>query len=188
MRTITSPTRNQMESKAQTDLLLMACKITHPDLAEPIRVITEDVNGVSYLNGKIVNYKWDDGTGLQIFQGFPFVWKLVTDDDNPPKAQISFSNVDRRIGAAIIDSSIVRAQIRLTGLVLSDFSSTVDSSNSRTPLGTPSTWYNADWLFLSNCQGDDATISGDLTSYDIANEPCPSIRTTFDRTPGLYRG
>ena len=72
-RTLTDSFRNSVQSQVQTDLLLLAAIIVHPSLAEPIRVVTEDINGVSYLNGKIVNYKWDDGYyGLQLFQGFPF--------------------------------------------------------------------------------------------------------------------
>lgn len=187
MRTITNATRNSFQSRANTELLLMFAEITHPTLDAPIRIVTEDINGISYQNGLAINYKWDGGYGgpLLLFQACPFAPTLLSDDDNPPRAQIHVANANRKIGLAVM-ALTVSPLIRLSGLILSDFSSSLDSDNARTPIGTPSVWYDAKYLLLRNVSGDDSLVKGDIMPYDPTTEPCPPIRTTQDRTPGLY--
>lgn len=189
MRTIPTATRNAFESQHNAELLLLAGEITSPYLYEPIRVITEDVNGISYNEDKIINYNWDGGYGgpLYVYQGFPFVCYPVTDDDNPPpRTKISLFNVDRRIGDAILAIQ-ESPYFRLTGLVSSDFNDLFDANNARTPLGTPGVWYDVKYLRLRNIEGDQQLITADIIGLDVSKEPCPFIRTTKERAPGTYR-
>lgn len=183
MRTIPQSILNQFEGPTNSELLLIFAEISHPELSEIIRVVTEDVDGYSRSsNGEIINYNY----GGKLYYGFPFIFSTLTDDDRPPRAQLQIQNVDRRIGRAITQMQTT-AGFRFFIGALSDWALTLDSNNARTPTGTPSIFYDAKYLELRNIRGDDMMISADINTIDVANEPCTAIRTTQDRTPGLYR-
>lgn len=182
MRVLSTTFRNKIQAQHNDELILVFAVVTHPQLTKPVRVVTEDIEGVSYhTNGQIINYKYNG----DLYQGCPFTFSLLTDDENPPRSKVSIINVDTKIGRTIrLLTSPPR--FRFTVLKYSDFSPTVDSDNARSPTGTPTVEYDANYLFLRNVVGDDMVITADITSYQIADEPCPAIRTTQDRTPALY--
>lgn len=184
MREISTELRNSIESHHNSEVLLVFATIEHPTLLEPIRVVTEDINGCSRSpDGLVINYKWNG----DLYLGCPFQFKFLTDDENLPKAKISILNVDRRIGEAVqrIKTS---ARFRFSVLKLSDFDTgaALDSDNAWSPTGTPDVEYNAPFLWLRNVSGDASQISADIQPFDITKELATKTRTTQDRTPGLY--
>lgn len=182
MRSISTSFRNSLEDRHNPELILVFATISHPNLYEPIRVVCEDVEGVSYNANGIINYKWNG----DLYYGCPFSFSLLTDDEQPPRSKLTIHNVDRKIGQAIlaIDSS---PRFRFSILKSSDFGSSYDSDNARTPTGTPEIEYDADYLYLRDVSGDQSVITADIVTFDIENEPCPALRATQDVTPCLYR-
>lgn len=142
--------------------------IDHDNLAEPIRVACD---GVNYVR---------DG---ETFTGFPFKFGLLTDDENPPKAQIEIQNADRKIGDAL-RSLTSPARLTLELLSADEFDQTVKP---RVALGTPPIEYEASNLFLVNVSVNAMTITGDVVSWDYTQDSWPARRATQDRFPGLFR-
>lgn len=182
MRTITTGFRNSVENQANTELMLIFALVQ--GAGEPIRIVTEDQNGCSVANGKIVNYNWNGALWL----GCPFILTFLSDDDKPPTAKFSIQNVDRRIGQWIKALPIQSPQISFFLLKYSEWVAGVyDSNNALSPSGTPTVEETAAYLFLRNVSVGDDLVTADVGTFDIANEPCPYIRTTQDRCPGLAR-
>lgn len=199
MRSLGTGFRNSIESRANTELLLVFAQITHVNLGAPVRVVTEDVNGFSQTsNGKIVNYNWNgynptypspgssSGDPRNLYLGCPFSFTLLTDDDQPPRAKITMPNIDRRIVQTVL-ALTSPPRFRMTMLRFSDWVPGVyDANNALSPVATPEVEYDADYLTLKNFTGDELVLTADITTFDIADEPCPAIRTTQDRCPMLY--
>ena len=165
-RTITAAFRTTLESSSASDLAIVFATLTHPSLETPL-----------YFNSDIEDYTFGGVTYL----GFAFTISLLTDDDQPPQGQISIANVDQWLGEAIQLLSTA-PQLTLSVYARSDF----DSSTPRVPVGTPSLQYSATGLFLRGITVDAMTVSATLSTYDIASEPWPAIRSTVNRLPGLY--
>lgn len=165
-RPITSSFRTTLEAANAADLAIIFATITHPDLEAALTV-----------NSDIADYV----LGGVTFLGTAFSCALLTDDDQPPKATVSIQNVDRAIGEAVqlLSSS---PKIKLEIYARSDF----DGGTPRLPVSTPSVQYSAQGLFLTNVTCDAMGFTADLTTYDIASEPWPAIRSTVDRLPGLF--
>lgn len=181
-RAITDSFRNALEASASGEVVLIFLTIAHDDLPDtPIRVVSEDQRGVSYLNGLIVNYKY----GSQLYLGCPFLMELLTDDDRPPRGTLTVPDVDRSIGINVLALTSA-PEITVTLLKLSDFSDAVDGDNARNPTGTPAVEYYAESLFLRNFSGDASMVSADIQSTDLAGEPWPKTRATSDMLPALY--
>lgn len=166
-RAIASTLRTQLEASNSSETVLIFATITHPDLLVPITLCSD-----------IKDYVYNGYTYL----GAAFSIMLLSDDVNPPTAKASIPNVDQRIGAAVLGTA-TSPRIKLEVLAKSDF--TDDSP--RVPIGTPTVDYSAPDLFLRNVTCDVLGFTADIYSYDLASEPWPSIRTTPDRTPALYR-
>lgn len=181
MRTLSTPFRNEIEAQDSAEVALIFATITHPDLFDAVRVVSEGDGGYSVKNGQIVNYRYNG----ELYLGCPFRIELVTDNDRPPRGKVTLPDIDGRIGIEVLPL-VDSPKIKLDVLVASDFSAGVDGDNARTPTGTPVVEYSADHLFLSNVSGDAMMIEGTLTGVDYTAEPWPKIRTTQDRLPGLY--
>lgn len=166
MRTVTPGFRTTLESSSASDLGIIFATITHPDL-ESALTVNSDI--ADYILGGVT------------FLGTAFSAALLTDDDQPPKATVSIQNVDRAIGEAVQLLS-TSPKIKLEIYARSDF----DNSTPRNPVGTPSVQYSASGLFLTNITCDALGFTADLTTYDIASEPWPAIRSTVDRLPALF--
>lgn len=166
-RTISTGFRDFAEASEGQDVIVMFATITHASLIEPITV-----------NSDIADYILGGVTYL----GVAFSLQMLTDDENPPKASVGIQNVDQAIGEAVLalNSS---PQIKIEIYLKSDF----DNSTPRNPIGTPAPEYVAQELLLQNVKCDVMTMTADLMAYDITTEPWPSIRSTQDRLPGLYR-
>lgn len=78
--------RQTAEASYNEDVDLCFVTITHPTLSEAIRVVWDTKDFI--LNGNV-------------YVGFPFDITILSDDDQPPKAQLTIQNVDRLIGEAI---------------------------------------------------------------------------------------
>lgn len=165
-RALSTSFRTTLESSNASDLAIIFATVTHPDLETAVTV-----------NSDIMDYV----LGGVTFLGAAFNVSLLQDDDAPPVGKVSIPNVDRAIGEAVQLLS-TPPKLKLEIYPRSDF----DNANPRTPLGTPSVQYSADGLFLRNISCDALGFTADLSTYDIASEPWPAIRSTVNRLPGLF--
>ncbi|WP_018456799.1 DUF1833 family protein [Bradyrhizobium sp. WSM4349] len=181
-RSLSQGYRNELEASRSAEVTLVFATITHPDIVDPIRVVSDVVDYMRVLN---------DLAGAPVsvrYIGIPFDIELLTDGDAPPRGKITIQNVDQAVGAAIEDMSD-SPRLMLEILALSDFGDIeiIDDRRTRQPLGTPTIEYSAAHLSLKNITGNAISVSADITVYDVQREPWPGIRTTQNRLPGLYR-
>jgi hypothetical protein len=87
-----------------SDPVLALLEISHPELAETIRVVD---------NGE------DITSNGNVFQAFPFELQLPGDLEGEPKAQIEIANVTRLIGDAL-DAITTPANVRISLILASD--------------------------------------------------------------------
>lgn len=169
MRVISTTFRNNIEASQSGEVAILFATITHPALEAPITV-----------NSDIVDYLYNGVT----YTGTGFHMSLLTDDDNPPTAKAAIPNVDRIIGEAILAAnSISPPRLKIEVFAKSDFTDAIP----RVAIGTPTVQFSAPELFMRNFAVDAISISADIFSYDLSTEPWPSVRSTKDRLPGLYR-
>lgn len=181
-RSLSQGYRNELEASRSGEVTLVFATITHPDIVEPIRVVSDVVDYLRTENDLA-------GTPVSVrYIGIPFEVELLTDGDSPPRGKLTIQNVDQAVGAAI-EHMTDSPRLRLEILVLSDFGdiTMVDARRTRQPLGTPVIEYSAAHLALKNITGNAISVSAEITVYDVQREPWPGIRTTQNRLPGLYR-
>lgn len=167
-RAVSDDFRESTEAEQTDEVFVLMATITHEELAVPIRI-----------NSDVVDYLY----GGETFYGVAFSASFVSDDENPPKAQISIQNVDQRIGDVLLGLS-TSPKIKFELLARSDF----DDRDPRQPIViSPTPEYIATNLFLRNIQCDAMTISAEMQSFDISSEPWPKLRTTPEFTPALSR-
>lgn len=160
--------RNAIEAPFTDEVFLAFVTITHPNLAEPIRVV-DDVK--------------DFMLGGERFFGFPFYFDLPSDTEQAPRGKLTIQNVDRIIGEkirAIITPAMLTVQLYSSV----DFDLTVSP---RTPIGTPSLEYEARHLRIANASVDAMQITADILSWDLSQEPWPAVRATKGMLPALFR-
>jgi hypothetical protein len=166
-REITANLRTELEASRSGEFLVFFAEITHPDLIEPYR-----------FNSDLVDYVYEGETWL----GAGFEVSLMSDDESPARARVSIHNVDQAIGEAI-RAIATSPRIDMKVCAQSDFS----DANPRVEIGTPVVEYSAPYLELRNVKCDAQFITGDLVGPDLTAEPWPSIRSTKDKLPGLFR-
>lgn len=168
MRQISASFRQSVENRHQEDADLIFITLSHPQLTEPIRVVSDTVD-----------YTYDGAS----WTGFPFDIQLLTDDDSAPRAALEIQNVDQKIGPTIMK---LRKPMRLKMelLLSSDFDLTV---RPRVPIGTPSVEYVASHLYLVNVKIDTFTITGEIVGWDFAQRTWPGVRANEHLLPGLFR-
>src|SRR5262245_59000595 len=133
-RNVTTSFRQHAESSFSGEVDLVFLTLSHPNLYEPIRVVWDAV---------------DFEYGGDMWTWFPFDIHVLTDDEQPPKAQLAIQNVDSRIGETV-QSLLTPPRLKIELLSSSDFDITVDP---RVPLSAspgPTVIYSADRLFLTN--------------------------------------
>lgn len=132
---------------------------------------------------RFVSDKVDYVYGGETWTGIPFDFQLLSDDENPPTAQISIPNVDRIIGRSImaIDDPL---DVELTVILGSQFDQTVIP---RTELDSAAVEYYASALTLTNVSINVAQITGTLQSWEYRQEIIFGMRATKDRFPGLFK-
>lgn len=166
-RDIPDTIRNALEQEHTSDFPLIFLTITHPELIDAIRVVNDAADFM--LSGNL-------------YRGYEFEIKLLTDDDEPPKANLRIQNIDRAISQALM-KTVNPAMVSIQLIAASEFNLTVDP---RTELGSTEYIYNAQQLYLTDVTGDALWIEGTLRSWDYTQETWPAIRATEARFPGLY--
>ena len=132
---------------------------------------------------RVVNDPKDHTYGGETYTGFMFDIEILSDTDQPPRAQVSVQNVDRQIGEALRQTT---DPIRCTITICpgSEFDQTVDP---RTEIGTAAVVYQATDLYLVDVEVDAMYVRGVLMLWDYSQEQWPSVMATQDRMPGLFR-
>lgn len=167
-RTVPAGVRTGIERQASPDALLGFATITHPNLAEPLRIVSDVLD---YVRGGVT------------YTGVLFTFRLVSDGEEAAWTEIAVQNVDRRIGAAL-EASQDRATVSLEVLSTSDFDLSVSP---RTEIGTAAVVYAFRGFELIEVSADAIEIRGKLRLRDYSTEPWPASRATEDRLPGLFR-
>ena len=173
--TIDADLRQALEEPRSQEYVVVLLRITHETLSLPILVANDVVNYV---------------VGGETYQGFPFNMELIGDTSQVPRGQIQIQNVDRRISEAILKLT-TPPRISILMFAQSDFSETMSDSpgkveDTRYELQENTTpEYEAHHLIFGNITVDAMQVSGEITSFDMTNEPWPAIRSTADRLPGL---
>lgn len=173
MRTISSATRERLNSPASDYAALFFVTLEHDDLADPIRVVSDF---------QAMNYERVIDGSTETWIGFPFQISIMTDEDDPPTSKVTFQNVDRAIGQAI-QSLATPPTVKIEVITTDQFDLTV---NPRTELGTTEVLVSASGLLLRNVKVDAITIEADLGSWDFRQEPYPWQTATQDAFPGLF--
>lgn len=129
----------------ESDLHLVLLEISHPDLAEPIRVVNNKVNIIS---------------NFETYVAFPFEISLPeSNEDAPPRASLSISNVGREIGQII--RSITSPPFVAIRVVRQETPDVIEVTH--------------DGMRLSGVTYNAQSVSGDLVREDFVHEPYPAI-------------
>ena len=160
--------RAELERTSSPHALLAFMTITHPALAEPLRVVSDAM---------------DYTFGGALFIGMPFGLDLLPDSDATATTQLRMQNVDRRIGQAL-RSMTGRATVQLQLMSSVDFDLTQDP---RTEIGSAAQIYGFAHFSLRNVTVNATEVTGEVIFHDYSTEPFPHIRATQDRLPGLFR-
>jgi hypothetical protein len=159
--------RNAIEASISDENLVIFATISHPDLIEPYR-----------FNSDVVDYVYDGDT----YVAAAFQMTLLSDDEQPPRAQAAIHNVDQLIGD-IIQSLETPPRIDIHVFVASDFT----DADPRVEIDTAVIEYWAPHLLLRNVKCSAETLTGEIVGADLTAEPWPAIRSTKERLPGLFR-
>lgn len=165
--------RQAIESPASGVVGILFIDIEHPELTEPIRLVSDSVNYIF--------------EGNKYLGGMPFSTTHMPDQDDYPRATITVQNIDRRISEVILHITAPPI-IKMRLISSDDFEDTVnEAQDAKLPIGTPTVIYNAARLRLRSVTGDSLQIQGELSIQDPTVVPYPSIRATPDLLPGLFR-
>lgn len=167
-RTVTPTIRADLQAQDSPHALLGFLTITHRNLPEPIRVVSDPVD---FVVG-----------GLE-FIGCPFEFQLLTDEDEAPTTQLRVQNVDRRIGEAL-RTVTDRATVMLEARSTADFDL---SAIPRAEVGTAAVIYGFRHFDLIDVTVTTLDVTGTLMLRDYTQEPWPGKRATQSRTPGIFR-
>lgn len=156
-RTLSSTARRALFAQETGEVFLLLLTISHPSLAQPIRV---------------VNNSEDVTSGGWVYQRFPFELALPPEtEDAPPTVQLRIANADRQIVQAVRSLSGAAMTVDLS-VVLASSPDTVEAGPYRFTLRDVS--YNA------------AIVEGTLRFEDVLNEPFPADSFTPARFPGMF--
>lgn len=156
-RPISSTARRAIFAQQTGEAFILLLVISHPELAEPIRVCanTEDIES----NG-------------HTFQRFPFELAMPPEnEDAPPTVQLRIANADRQIVQAVRSLSGEAMSVELS-IVLASSPDTVEAG----PFD----------FTLRDVSYDAAVVEGTLMFEDVLNEPFPADAFTPSRFPGLF--
>lgn len=167
-RSVTASFRKEAEAIFSPEADLCFLTISHPLLLDPIRV-----------NWDTKDYIY----GGKTFTGFPFEITIYSDDESPPKAQLTIQNVDSRIGETV-RSLATPPRLKLELLSTLDFDTTVTP---RTEIGTANVVYSFDRAFLTNCKVDFLAVTAEIEGWNYLQRVWPGKRGTQDLLPGLFR-
>lgn len=167
-RSIPVASRAALEREGSPILLLAFLTIRHPNLAEPVRLVSD----------------WFDyEKGGETFQGFPFAWRPLSDDDRAGRAELTVSNISPDIGRAI-DRLDTRPELDLEICSGEDFDLTVEP---RAEQGTATPHYAYTAFEAISVTADATEIRASVALREIDRLPWPYILATEVRCPGLFR-
>lgn len=167
-RVIDATVREGLEAAETPDAILAFLTITHPGLADPIRVVSD-----------VMDYVVDG----QTFIGMPFEYALLTDNEAAPQTELRMQNVDRKIGMALRRIK-ERAKVRLDVRSSADFDLGQDP---RVELASGAPIYAFEQFELVDISVDAVEITGRVMLRDYSQESWPGIRATQSRCPALFR-
>jgi hypothetical protein len=150
------------------DVILVFAEISHPDLAVPIRVVSDTAS-----------YVWNGNTWL----GVMFDFQILTDNEGMPESRVIVPNIDASLGMSLVGLN-KPPSVKFWILSSADFNLAV---NPRTALAVPDVEYYAEGLFLADVVVDAMQVSARLVSYDYSTEYAFRQRATKDRAPGCWR-
>ena len=170
--------RETFELDASPHAVLAFITVTHPQMAETIRLV---LDGVDYLvEGNL--YK---GTWLEL--------GLLSDSDKPPQFTFRFPNVDRR-SMNLLRSVISPPRLTLELTTSAYFDRSLDPRELRTDITTE--WsnnppngvlsYRARGLFITDTTSSSQEVEGTCRSWDYRQEEWPSLRAKESLLPGSY--
>jgi Domain of unknown function (DUF1833) len=166
-RNITLSIRKELEAQFSTETNLIFLTISHDLLAQPIRVVNDTKD---YIYGG------------DHFIGFPFDIQIYSDDEQPPRAQLTIQNVDSQIGESI-RTLTVPPRLKLEMLSTMDFNTDVDP---RVDNGSPTVMYRFDQAFLTNVKVDFLQVSAEIVGWNYLQRVWPGPRATQNIFPGLF--
>lgn len=154
----------------QTDaVFIILVTITHDGLAEPVRVASAGVTGVTTDDdGNPVPYTERGG---ERYVQYPFRFELPEDrDDQAVTARIEIDNVDRMVVEAVRE---IQGSPEVTvEVVLSE---------------DPETLEAGPWVFeLQSAEYDALTVSGTLGYEPLLSEPYPAHTMSPATMPGIF--
>lgn len=154
---MTLPTFAQawLQARESSEAALLAITIYHP-MMETYRFVRNTADVVSRGD---------------TFTACTFDLAILNDNDQPPRATLTFPNVDRIIGIKLAE---IVGPPQVTIEVLA--SAHLDEPVTR-----------AARLKLKNVSVDPLVLTGDLTRGDDGTETCGTIRVTPARCPALFR-
>lgn len=168
-RSLTPALRRAIEEPRSDELLVVMLEIEHVSINPPIRVAND-----------VVSYSYQGN----VYIGFPFEIEIISDSAQVPRGNIRIQNVDQRMSEAIRE---LTEPPRLSILIFasSDFGELDEEDGVRYADDDAEPEYEARHLIFGNASVDVMTISGEIVSFDMTNEPWPAPRSTADRLPGL---
>ena len=169
-RDISQVVNRELDKEDSEEILLVFLTIFHQNLYEPIRVVSDPENFI--LDGNE-------------YQGFEFSISLLSDGDNPPRANLSMQNIDKKIPTSIL-ASTEPIILNIEVIPISEFD---EGEFPRIALNDPvKREYRAKYLRLTDVTGNGIQINGTMRSWDYTQESWPALRATEDRFPALFWG
>lgn len=169
MRVIPVVTRRNLEASSSAEALLFFVTVTHPEMVDVIRLVTDGVDHVR--DGATWHKSW-------------FELDLLSDDESPPQARFRFPNVDRA-AITMLRGVTGPARVRFEIVSADHFDPTTDPRTVK-PGVTVTAAYTAAGLFLTDVTADAVQVEGTLRSWDYRQEAWPDRRATKDLLPGAY--
>jgi hypothetical protein len=155
-RPITPESHAAFYAAETEEVFVILLTLTHPDMAEPLRVSSDAVDTDSRGN---------------IFIAYPFNLSLPDDEDNrPPRARLAIDNIDRQIMQAV--RQLTSSPTVLLEIVRAAAPDVVEAKFE-------------DFRF-TNISYDSHMIEGDLTVEDFTAEPYPAASFSPSLFPGLF--
>lgn len=153
---ISTELKELLYAEEMDEALIVLVTLEHEELPTPLRVTSDGQDTVS--RGETYVY-------------CPFNMKLAIDDpQQPPKASIEISNVDREIVQALRS---IRSAVQVTiEIVRSGDLDTVEVSFPN--------------FLLTSATYDALTVSGELNMEDFSQEPYPAGKYTPSKFPGMF--
>lgn len=167
-RAIPGPVRDGLEAEAGPDALVAFLTLTHPNLAAPLRLVSD-----------VVDYE----RGGLSWTGVLFGWRPLNDTEGVPASELVLPNVDRVVSRAL-DRVRQRAGVTLELCSTRDFS---PSGNPRTELTSAAVVYGFTGWELVGLDWDVSEARGRVILRDYAQEPFPGRSATEALLPGLFR-